>query len=78
VFNTHHTQIRRIPMTPYELRFKIFESAQSLADQEYHTRFAYVDRKKELDPTFNYDYPQYPSYEYIERLAEKINSFVKL
>jgi predicted RNA-binding protein (virulence factor B family) len=63
-------------MTPYELRFKIFEQAQTLADQEYHTRFAYVDRKKELDPTFNEDYPQYPTYGYIENLANKINNFV--
>jgi hypothetical protein len=63
-------------MTPYELRFKIFEQAQNLADQEYHTRFAYVDRKRELDPTYNQDYPQYPDYEYIENLAEKINNFV--
>lgn len=63
-------------MTPYELRFKIFEQAQHLADQEYHTRFAYVDRKRELDPSYEQDYPQYPDYEYIENLAHKINNFV--
>lgn len=62
--------------TPYELRFRLFKQAQILADQQYHTRFAYVDRKRELDPSFIEDYPQYPSYEHIESLARWINNFV--
>jgi len=63
-------------MTPYQLRFEIFQQAQNLADQEYHTRFAYVDRKKDLDPTFDEDYPQYPTFEYIVSVANKLNTFV--
>lgn len=63
-------------MTPYELRFKIFEQAQSLAEQQYFTKWSYVDRKREIDSTYKEDYPQFPSYDYIEELAEKINSFV--
>jgi hypothetical protein len=31
---------------------------------------------KDLNPDDTTEYPQYPSYEYIERLAERINSFV--
>jgi len=63
-------------MTPYELRFEIFRQAQTLADQEFHTSFATVDRLKDLNPDDTTEYPQYPSYENIEKLAEKINSFV--
>jgi hypothetical protein len=63
-------------MTPYELRFKIFKQAQNLADSEYHTRWTHIDRQHEHDPSYLEDYPKYPSYEYIEKLAEKINAFV--
>lgn len=63
-------------MTPYELRFEIFRQAQTLADQEFLASFATVDRLKDLNPDDTTKYPQYPSYEYIERLAERINSFV--
>ena len=63
-------------MTPYELRFEIFKQAQTLADQEFHTSFATVDRLKDLNPNDTTQYPQYPSYEHIEKLAEKINAFV--
>jgi hypothetical protein len=63
-------------MSPYELRFEIFKQAQNLASDQYHTRWSYVDRKKELDPTFPDDYPTYPSFEYIQRIAEDINTFV--
>ena len=63
-------------MTPYELRFEIFKQAQNLADQEFHTRFSYVDRKRELDPNYNEDYPQYPSFYDIRHRANQINDFV--
>ena len=72
---THkHTQ-RRKQMTPYELRFEIFKQAQNLADQEFHTVWQSVDRKNEMDGT-SLKYPTYPTYDDIEKLAEKINSFV--
>ena len=62
-------------MTPYELRFEIFKQAQTLADQEFHTAWQSVDRKNEMDET-SLKYPTYPTYDDIEKLAEKINSFV--
>ena len=62
-------------MTPYELRFEIFKQAQTLADQEFHTAWQSVDRKHEMDET-SLKYPTYPTYDDIEKLAEKINSFV--
>jgi hypothetical protein len=67
-------------MTPYELRFEIFKQAQSLADQEFHTEWQSADRENQLlkgsaDP-WTLTYPVYPSYEQIEKLAEKINAFV--
>jgi|TARA_R110000868_G_scaffold22680_2_gene92883 hypothetical protein len=62
-------------MTPYELRFEIFKQAQTLADQEFHTVWQSIDRKNQSDGT-SLKYPTYPSYEQIEKLAEKINAFV--
>ena len=62
-------------MTPYELRFEIFKQAQSLADQEFHVAWQSVDRKNELDGT-SIKYPIYPTYNDIEKLAEKLNAFV--
>ena len=61
-------------MTPYELRFEIFKQAQTLADQEFHVAWQSSDRKRETNNSI--DYPVYPSYEQIEKLAEKINTFV--
>ena len=71
---TQHTQ-RRKQMTPYELRFEIFKQAQNLADQEFHVIWQSVDRKNEMYKD-SIEYPVYPSYEQIEKLAEKINDFV--
>jgi hypothetical protein len=62
-------------MTPYELRFEIFKQAQSLADQEFHVTWQSVDRKNEMYKD-SVEYPVYPSYEQIKKLAEKINAFV--
>ena len=62
-------------MTPYELRFEIFKQAQSLADQEFHAAFTAADQWNQIN-SVKMDYPDFPSYEQIEKLAEKINSFV--
>ena len=62
-------------MTPYELRFEIFKQAQALADQEFHVTWQSVDRKNEMYKD-SIEYPAYPSYEQIEKLADKINEFV--
>lgn len=72
---THkHTQSRK-QMTPYELRFEIFKQANDLAQDEYHASFAIADECNK-DNSIKMDYPTFPSYEQIEKLAEKINSFV--
>jgi hypothetical protein len=63
-------------MTPYELRFEIFKQAQALSDNQYHTKLECILREKENNPNLEINYPEYPSYEYIEQLAEKINEFV--
>lgn len=63
-------------MTPYELRFEIFKQAQILTEQEYHTKLECITREKENNPNLKIDYPEYPKYELIEQLAEKINDFV--
>ena len=47
-------------MTPYELRFQIFQQAQAHLIEEYHSD----------------DNIEFPSYEDIEALAKKINNFV--
>ena len=64
-------------MTSYELRCEIFKQAVSLAEIEHQSKYAAVamwnDNPKN---SVMKDYPEFPSYEYIEQLAEKINTFV--
>jgi hypothetical protein len=62
-------------MTPYELRFQIFQQAMGLAESEFHASHEIVRQHNEQNER-KWDYPSYPSYEYIEKLAEKINTFV--
>lgn len=63
-------------MTPYELRFEIFKEAHRLANQECEAKRFYVHNKQQQGEFCNFDYPLYPSYEYIEDLAKRINTFV--
>lgn len=64
-------------MTPYELRFQIFQQAMSLAESEYQanctTAAMWNDNPKN---TVMMEYPEFPSYEDIESLASRINEFV--
>ena len=62
-------------MTPYELRFEIFKQANGLAQDEYHASFAITDEWNKNN-SIKMDYPDFPSYEQIEALADKINTFV--
>ena len=62
-------------MNPYELRFEIFKQANGLAQDEYHASFAIADEWNKNN-SIKMDYPTFPSYEQIEKLAERINSFV--
>ena len=62
-------------MTPYELRFEIFKRANGLAQDEYHAAFAVADQWNQIN-SVKMDYPDFPSYEQIEALADKINNFV--
>lgn len=55
-------------MTPYELRFQIFQQAQAHVLEEYHSK---LERQKDTDPLV-----PFPSYEEIEDLARKIKNFV--
>jgi hypothetical protein len=65
----------RKEMTPYELRFEIFKQANGLAQDKYHAAFTVADQWNQLN-SVKLDYPDFPSYEQIEALAEKINVFV--
>jgi hypothetical protein len=60
--NIHNTQNNN--MTPYELRFCIFQHAQAHLLEEYHNK---IDTSNPV---------QFPNYEQISILAEKINNFV--
>ena len=62
-------------MTPYELRFGIFKQANGLAQDEYHAAFTVAEQWNQLN-SVKMDYPDFPSYEQIESLADKINEFV--
>jgi hypothetical protein len=61
-------------MTPYELRFEIFKQANNLVQDKYHAAFARAEMLSKNDP--NVEFPDFPTYEKIEALAEKINTFV--
>ena len=63
-------------MSPYELRFEIFKEAHHLANQECEAKRCYLHNKQEQGHSCSIDYPLYPSYEYIEDLAKRINNFV--
>ena len=64
-------------MTPYELRFEIFKQAYAHANDEYHAEFALAEMwNKDRSKTVKIDFPNFPTYEYIEELATKINDFV--
>ena len=62
-------------MTPYELRFEIFKQANGLAQDEYHAAFTVADQWNQIN-SVKMDYPDFPSYEEIESLANRINNFV--
>lgn len=55
-------------MTPYELRFQIFQQAQIHLFEEYRSK---LERYKHTDLPV-----PFPSYEEIESLARKIKNFV--
>lgn len=62
-------------MTPYELRFEIFKQAIGLAEMEYQSKYGAAAMWNENNQV-KMDYPEFPLYEHIEGLAEKINNFV--
>ena len=65
-------------MTPYVLRFEIFKQAYAHANDEYIAAYNIIDNHNNhnLSNEKKWDYPSFPSYERIEALADKINSFV--
>jgi hypothetical protein len=65
-------------MTPYELRFEIFKQANGLAQDEYQSQYgaAAMWNDNSAGNTVKMDYPEFPTFEYIRELAEKINTFV--
>lgn len=64
-------------MTPYELRFEIFKQANSLAQDEYQSTSGMVAMWNDNPSnSVKMDYPNFPTYEHIEKLADKINAFV--
>lgn len=62
-------------MTPYELRFQIFQQANALAQDEYHAKFAVAEQWNKENSN-KIDYPEFPSYAKIQELADQINLFV--
>lgn len=66
-------------MTPYELRFEIFKHATKIAtDSYYATRETKEMNAEKVDNKKPLDYDDFPSYDEIEKIAEKINRFVSL
>jgi len=65
-------------VTPYELRFNIFQEAEALADRQYQSEYAAVTMWNEKQCNSNNwkEFPTFPTFEYIQQLAENINNFV--
>lgn len=64
-------------MTPYELRFSIFKEAESLAQCKHAAEVEVVERwNSNPDNSIKMEYPEFPTFEYIQELANKINTFV--
>lgn len=64
-------------MTPYELRFEIFRQAECLVETQFSSEMEIAQRWNDNpDNTIKMDYPKFPSFEEIEKLANKINEFV--
>jgi hypothetical protein len=61
-------------MTPYELRFEIFKQAMGFAEDEFHANYNLAEMWNKDKNVM--DYPEFPTYEEIEALADKINNFV--
>jgi len=66
-------------MTPYELRFQIFQQAQGLAESQFQAEFEEAERwNQSVDKHggVSVEYPKFPSFHKIETLADRINDFV--
>jgi hypothetical protein len=64
-------------MTPYELRFEIFKQAYAFANDKFSVEYDTARTWNECSSnTVKMDFPEFPSYQEVEALAEKINSFV--
>ena len=66
-------------MTPYELRFEIFKQAYNFAIDRFSMETNKLEFLKQNESSHNpvsMEYPEFPSYEEIEALADKINNFV--
>jgi hypothetical protein len=64
-------------MTPYELRFEIFKQAYNFANDKFNVEYEIISSWNENSKnTVKSDYPEFPTYEEVEKLANKINNFV--
>jgi len=62
-------------MTPYELRFEIFKQAYGQAQDEFQANYNLAEMWNDRNDV-KMEYPDFPTYEQIEELANKINNFV--
>ena len=59
---THITYNRRIPMTPYELRFEIFKQAYNMLNDQFSIEYDTAVRWNEVEKKeVTMDYPDFPT-----------------
>ena len=69
-------------MTPYELRYKIFETALSIAEGQKFMQKEAADSliskgfNREVVEEYINTYPDYPTVEEVTSIAKEINKFV--
>lgn len=62
-------------MDPCQLRFHIFKEAVNLSESEYHAERLLVSTWNSQNMV-KMEYPEFPSYEKIQTLAERISAYV--
>ena len=73
---TRITHNRRIPMTPYELRFEIFKQAYNMLNDQFSIEYDTASRWNEQVNRLDLEYPKFPTLNQVLEQAEIINDFV--
>lgn len=76
-YYTHTSHTRRIPMTPYELRFEVFKQAYNMMNDQFSIEYDTAVRWNEVEKNqVPMEYPEFPTLDKVLEQAQIINDFV--